>query len=90
MRPDRLIALLFIIIPGLIAAYGWDLMRTSFVDSLAEQAFPYLKFFLGLLLFLAGLSYLAGYNFYKDKKRRYLKPKYLKGMESGKERRSAE
>lgn len=82
MRPERLIALLFIIIPGLIAAYGWDLMRTSFIDSLADGLFPYLKFSGGLTLFLGGLLFLAGYNFNKDRKRRYLKAKYLRELDS--------
>ncbi|CCQ95647.1 conserved exported hypothetical protein [[Clostridium] ultunense Esp] len=78
MRLDRLIALLLILIPGLVAAFGWNLMKTSLIDSLADRHFPLFQFIGGLLLFAVGVFYLAGYIFYKDGKRRYLQPKFLK------------
>lgn len=79
---QRLIAVLILAVPGLIAAYGWSLMRDS-VMSLLGSASPstdYLKLLLGLVLFLFGLAFLAGYYNRGKRKKRPLfgkKPKKL-------------
>ncbi len=68
---QRLMAVLVIVIPGIMAGYGWDLMRdaifTSFSSS--DEAFPVLKLVGGLILFLIGVAFIAGFFVYRDKKK---------------------
>jgi hypothetical protein len=69
---QRFIAVLILAIPGLLAAYGWSLMRDAVMSLLSSTnpATDYLKLLAGLALFLFGLIFLAGYyNRGKRKKR---------------------
>ncbi|MUK87181.1 DUF2627 family protein [Ornithinibacillus sp. L9] len=70
----RLIAVLFLLIPGIIAAFGIKLMR----DTLFNDFYPIffhtgIQFTVGLVLFLAGLSFIAGFIVYRDRKRQQIK-----------------
>lgn len=77
----RLLALILIyVIPGWIAAYGFKLMRDTlylYFDP-SIHAFKTGQFFFGMLLFIAGVSFIGGYIFYKDKKRERVQPKFQK------------
>lgn len=70
MLLQRLIALLILAIPGAGSVYGVKIMRDSIFDYFnpAIGQFPWLKFFGGLLLFLAGMAFIAGYIFNREKK----------------------
>ena len=66
----RILALLILLIPGFLAAYGIKLMRDMLFGILLSP-FPYLwlQFLIGLFLFVAGLSFVAGFILYRDRKK---------------------
>lgn len=68
---QRLMAVLVIVIPGILAGYGWNLMRDAIFTSFSSsgEAFPVLKMAVGLILFLAGVAFIAGFWVYRDKKK---------------------
>ncbi|MFD2630779.1 DUF2627 domain-containing protein [Oceanobacillus kapialis] len=66
----RLLALLVLFIPGVIAAYGIKLMR----DALFSEFYPLflhigVQFIVGLLFFIAGLGFIGGFIVYRDRKK---------------------
>lgn len=72
----RIVAVLMLFIPGLLAAYGIKLMR----DALFAQLFPIfynisIQFLVGLILFLLGLFFIGGFIYRRDQKRNLIKPK---------------
>ncbi|KIL49034.1 hypothetical protein KP77_22450 [Jeotgalibacillus alimentarius] len=78
----RIIALIILLIPGVIAAYGIKLMRdmffglqASWIPSLA------LQFLLGLLMFLAGLSFIGGFLLHRDRKKNKVQQRFIKKKE---------
>lgn len=74
---SRIIALFIMVIPGLIAAYGIKLMRDMTFGILQPPIpFLWLQFILGLLFFLGGLSFVAGFIFYRDRKRNKVQKKF--------------
>lgn len=74
---SRIIALIIMVIPGLIAAYGIKLMRDMTFGILQPPIpFLWLQFILGLLFFLGGLSFVAGFIFYRDRKRNKVQKKF--------------
>ena len=81
---SRLIAILLLVIPGIGAAYGFLLMKDAlflyFADmgnvELQNPDFAWGKFILGFLLFIAGVSFIGGWIFYRDRKRNYLQPRF--------------
>ncbi|WP_413379837.1 DUF2627 domain-containing protein [Alkalihalobacillus sp. 1P02AB] len=75
----RFIALTIMLIPVFIAGYGIKLMRDTFFQISNISFLPLsLEFVLGLILFLAGLSFIAGFIFYRDKKNGKISPKFKK------------
>ncbi|WP_102274633.1 DUF2627 domain-containing protein [Cytobacillus massiliigabonensis] len=66
----RIFALIILLIPGFLAAYGIKLMR-DMVFGILQSPFPYLwmQFLAGMLLFLLGLGFVAGFILYRDRKR---------------------
>ncbi|MBM7646106.1 TRAP-type C4-dicarboxylate transport system permease small subunit [Scopulibacillus daqui] len=69
---SRFIALLLIVVPGAIAAVGIKLMRDTLFDFL-NPPFPWiwLQFVCGFVFALAGVSFIGGWIYYRDKKRNY-------------------
>lgn len=72
----RLVAVLMLFIPGLIAAFGIKLMR----DTLFAEFYPILlnngiQFIVGLLLFLGGTAFIGGFIVHRDRKRKLIEPK---------------
>ncbi|MDQ0231908.1 DUF2627 domain-containing protein [Metabacillus malikii] len=76
---SRIIALLIMVIPAALAAYGVKLMRDM---TFGELTYPipylWLQFILGLILFLGGLSFVAGFVFYRDRKRNKVQTRFSK------------
>lgn len=70
----RLIAVLFLLIPGLIAAFGVKLMRdtmfSTHYDLLLNNG---LQFFVGLVLFILGTGFIGGFILHRDRKRGLVK-----------------
>lgn len=73
----RIFALLVLLIPGFLAAYGIKLMRDMLFGILLSP-FPYLwlQFLIGLILFVAGLSFVAGFIFYRDRKKNKVQARF--------------
>ena len=82
----RFIAVLLLVIPGLLATYGFLLMKNAFFQYIADHgnlsiespAFEWLPFLGGLVLFLGGVSFIGGWIFYRDRKRNYVAPRFKK------------
>jgi hypothetical protein len=75
----RIFALVIMVIPGILAAYGIKLMR-DMTFGILQPPIPYfwLQFLLGLFLFLGGLSFVAGFIFYRDRKRNKVQKRFAK------------
>ena len=73
---SRFIAVLLLVIPGWMATYGFLLMKNSVFASFGPGALPWLKFIGGLLLFAAGVAFIGGWIFYRDRKRNYVAPRF--------------
>lgn len=81
MKIQRFVALLILIIPGGLGVYGWTLMREAIFTSLSEGYFPYLLFLAGLFLFLLGMAFVGGFIFYRDRKRKLVRPKFINDLD---------
>mgnify|MGYP001945286222 CR=1 FL=1 len=70
----RLIAILIIMIPGLIATFGVKLMRDALFD-VFHPIFLHtvVQFIIGLIFFIGGLGFIAGFILHRDKKRKNIK-----------------
>ncbi|EXX88327.1 hypothetical protein BG53_01600 [Paenibacillus darwinianus] len=78
----RFIAVLLLVIPGISATYGFLLLKNTLFAYLsgfgAEQTpgFQWLTFLLGLVLFFGGIAFIAGWIFFRDRKRNYVAPRF--------------
>lgn len=76
---SRLIALMIMVIPGIIAVLGIKLMRDMTFGILQPPIpFLWLQFLIGLLLFLGGLSFVAGFILFRDRKRNKVQKRFSK------------
>jgi len=70
----RIIAVLILVIPGVIAALGIKLMRDSLFNELtAFFTNTGLQFFIGFILFAAGIGFIGKFIVYRDRKRQKTK-----------------
>ncbi len=76
---DRIAALVIMLIPGFIAALGIKLMR-DMVFGILQEPLPSLtvQFLVGLLAFLLGLGFIAGFVLHKDRKRNKVQARFQK------------
>jgi hypothetical protein len=73
----RIFALIILLIPGFFAAAGIKFMRDMFFGILhAPFPFLWLQFVAGLLLFLIGLGFVAGFILYRDRKRNKVQTRF--------------
>ncbi|WP_019532765.1 DUF2627 domain-containing protein [Paenibacillus ginsengihumi] len=72
---SRFIAILLLVIPGLAATYGFLAMKDAWFAQF-DGGFLWGKFVLGLLLFAAGVSFIGGWIFFRDRKRNYVAPRF--------------
>ncbi|SFA72074.1 Protein of unknown function [Lentibacillus halodurans] len=67
----RIIAVLMLLIPGLISAYGIKLMRDTLFNDFHPIFFHIgIQFFAGFLFFLGGVAFIGGFIVYRDKKKK--------------------
>ncbi len=73
----RFIALIIVLIPIIIAGYGIKLMRDT-IFQILNQPYPNLslQFLIGFLLFGAGLSFIGGFIFHRDRKNGKIAPRF--------------
>lgn len=76
---QRIIALLILVIPGLIAGYGIKLMRDIFFKILHEP-FPslFIQFLSGLVLLVLGVGFIGGFILFRDRKNNKVAPRFKK------------
>lgn len=74
----RFIAILLLVIPGLMATYGFLAMKDAFFAQFDAETGHMLwgKFILGFILFLIGVSFIGGWTFFRDRKRNYVAPRF--------------
>lgn len=72
----RFVAIMLLVIPGFAATYGFLAMKNAVFESFGPAPFPWLKFAAGLILFILGISFVAGWIFYRDRKRNYVAPRF--------------
>lgn len=79
MKPviGRFIAVILLVIPGWLAAYGFLLMKNAVFESFGPAPMPWLKFIGGFVLFALGVSFVGGWIFYRDRKRNYVAPRFM-------------
>lgn len=77
---SRFIAILLLVIPGLMATYGFLAMKDAwFAQFDHTSSYPHVlwgKLVWGLLLFAAGIAFLGGWTFFRDRKRNYVAPRF--------------
>ncbi|WP_100373418.1 DUF2627 domain-containing protein [Bacillus sp. FJAT-45037] len=73
----RFIALMILVIPGIIAGYGIKLMRDT-IFALINSPYPNLsvQFLVGFIFFIAGLGFIGGFIFHRDKKNGKIAPRF--------------
>lgn len=70
----RLIAVIILFIPGVMAAYGIKLMRDTVFSSFNPIFFnSSIQFIVGLILFILGVGFIGGFIVHRDKKRNLVK-----------------
>ncbi|GLO66524.1 MULTISPECIES: DUF2627 family protein [Oceanobacillus] len=81
---QRLLAIIVIFIPGIIAAIGIKLMRdTLFDDFYAIFFYGSIQFIVGLILFILGVAFLGGFIIYRDRKKQKRQQQYIDTKEDG-------
>ncbi|WP_100331512.1 DUF2627 domain-containing protein [Bacillus xiapuensis] len=65
----RILALLVLVIPGILAGLGIKLMR-DMLFGILQPPFPFLwlQFMTGMFLFIGGLGFIGGFIFRRDRK----------------------
>jgi Protein of unknown function (DUF2627) len=73
----RIIALLILLLPGMLAVYGIKLMR-DMVFGILQSPFPFLwlQFVSGFLFLIIGLGFIAGFILYRDRKRNNVQDRF--------------
>lgn len=80
---SRFIAILLLVIPGFFATYGFLAAKNAFFAQFEiDGAMQWGKFFLGMLLFFAGVAFIGGWIFFRDRKRNYVAPRFKKKREN--------
>jgi hypothetical protein len=74
---QRLTAAALLVIPGLIATYGFLAMKNAFFHQFeVDGFFQWGRFVLGLFLFGLGSAFIGGWVFFRDRKRGYVSPRF--------------
>lgn len=75
----RFLAFIVLLIPILMTAGGIKLIRDTIFSRVVEP-FPYLwlQFIVGLIIFILGFLFLAGFLLNRDRKQGKVSPKFMK------------
>ena len=72
----RNLAIIILLIPGVVAAIGIKLMRdTLFNEFYTFFGYSWIQFIVGLILFVAGVGFLAGFIVHRDRKNKKMEGK---------------
>jgi hypothetical protein len=76
----RFIAALLLVVPGGMATYGFLAMKDAFFAQFGPEGTAshilWGKMALGFILFSLGVAFIAGWVFFRDRKRNYLAPRF--------------
>ncbi|MBP1988992.1 DUF2627 domain-containing protein [Paenibacillus eucommiae] len=74
----RFVAILLLVIPGIMATYGFLAMKDAIFAQFAEENGHVLwgKFSLGFVLFGLGVAFIGGWTFFRDRKRNYVATRF--------------
>jgi len=82
---QRFIAVILLVVPGLIACFGFLRMKNAvfiyfseFGNEAVTPSFNWLSFLLGLIMFAVGAGFIGGWIFFRDRKRNYVAPRLKK------------
>lgn len=77
---NRILALFVLLLPGMIAAIGVKLMR-DMVFGILQKPIPFLwlQFLIGLVFFILGVWFIAGFILYRDRKKNKVQSRFQKG-----------
>ena len=74
---QRIIAFLLLLIPGLFTALGIKWMRDMLFGRLSPMLPAlWIQFLLGLLFFIGGLAFIAGFILHRDRKRNKVQQRF--------------
>lgn len=88
LKFQRLIAITMLVIPGIIACFGFLKMKdslffyfTEFGDETITPSFQWGTFLLGAVMFFVGVGFIGGWTFFRDRKRNYVAPRFKEKRE---------
>jgi len=83
LKISRIIAMLILVIPGVLACVGFLKIKNSTFDYFMQfgieqtkPAFDWLQFIFGIILFAIGIGFIGGWIFFRDRKRNYVAPRF--------------
>ncbi len=65
---NRILALVILLLPGIMAVVGFKLMK--------DMVFLWLQFLIGLAMFILGLWFIAGFILHRDRKRNKVQSRF--------------
>ena len=82
----KIIALIILIIPGIIAGVGIKLMRDSMFGIVIDPfTYTALQFFIGLLMTVFGIWFIGGYLLYRERKNKRAQERFMKNAKKSSE-----
>lgn len=76
----RLLAILFLVIPGIFSATGILFLKQIWFDYISTPndgySFPWVHFSCSLLMVISGISFIGGWIFYRDRKHNYVELRF--------------
>lgn len=82
----KIIALIILIIPGIIAGVGIKLMRDSMFGIVIDPfTYTALQFFIGLLMTVFGIWFIGGYLLYRERKNKRAQERFMKNAKNSSE-----
>ncbi|MFS1512242.1 DUF2627 domain-containing protein [Chengkuizengella sp. SCS-71B] len=83
LKVSRFIAILLLVIPGLLATYGFLEIKNSIYDYIVtvgnteiENQIQWGRLIIGIVSFLIGVGFIGGWIFFRDQKRNYVAPRF--------------
>lgn len=71
---SRIIAVIIMFTPGIIGAFGIKLMRDALFVEVSPILFnEVIQFIIGFIMFAAGLAFIGGFIYHRDKKNQLVK-----------------
>ena len=71
---SRIIAVIIMFTPGIIGAFGIKLMRDALFVEVSPILFnEIIQFIIGFIMFSAGLAFIGGFIYHRDKKNQLVK-----------------